>query len=123
MRVTSLTLTSDRDVAISLDADGKHSSLVVPASGKHLHEARLVLAASAAIPDSPQIGSALVLLRIESADGHVGAPSIFPIPAGVKLSEFFTTSISSGTYALGEKLELGTLNSKPIILTVSSSPK
>ncbi len=113
MHGTSLLLTTERDATVSLEADGKHMSVSVSSAGKPPYEAKLVLAAGAAASDSSHAESAQVLLRVESGGSNVGAPATYPMPAGAKLNEFFTSSVSPGTYPLDTPLVVGTLNAKP----------
>ncbi|MEA3186204.1 MAG: hypothetical protein QOD99_34 [Chthoniobacter sp.] len=123
MHGTSFVLTTDREATVSLDADGKHMNVLVSAAGKPPHEARVVLAAGTAASNLAHGDSAQILLRVESGGSDVGAPTIYSIPAGAKLNEFFISSVAPGMFPLGTPLTLGTLNSKPILLTVTSPPK
>jgi hypothetical protein len=96
-----------------VSADGA-SSITAPADDGHTHWAEIQIIASY---DSTT-RSMTTLTLVKSGAGSAGGRAIYKLPPDAKPDEFVSVTAAAGVYDLTQPVELGSIEGKPVRLTV-----
>jgi hypothetical protein len=122
VRLTHLTIRSTAPGAISIDSEGSHHTVLLPAEAAG--SGTVTLMASRVAPSNHPWAYMQTLIRTKTANGGSGGATSFEaLPHDTQLADFLTVTAKGGDYAFDSPVEVATLRGKPVTLTLKRATK
>jgi hypothetical protein len=117
VRLTHLTIRSTAPAAISVDSEGSHHTVTLPAEAAG--SGTVTLMASRVAPSNQPWAYMQTLIRTKTANGGSGGATAFEaLPQDTQLADFFIITAKNGDYVFDTPVEVATLRGKPVTLTL-----
>lgn len=117
--ITLIKIQTIQDVTIVVKTDSSESRQYDANVGEGtVREAAVLLSASRiATPGEPNAHIQLTL-QTQVGGATTGGPSVYTVPAETTLESYLTVSAVDGIYPLGNSVEIGQIQGKPIVLNI-----